>query len=105
MYTHPRSTSGRKSTVYLKDETSKDDFVAANPKHSKEFQRLKGLGEMDWEELRQTTMDKELRSLLQVSVAQAAIADEITSILMGDDVEQRKDFIVTNAREVRNLDF
>ena len=43
--------------------------------------------------------------LLQVSVEQAAIADEVMSILMGDDVEQRKNFIVTNAREVRNLDF
>ena len=50
-------------------------------------------------------MDVASRSLLQVSVEQAAIADEIMSILMGDDVEQRKNFIVTNAREVRNLDF
>jgi DNA gyrase subunit B len=50
-------------------------------------------------------MDVATRSLLQVSVEQAVIADEVTSILMGDDVEQRKNFIVTNAREVRNLDF
>ena len=60
---------------------------------------------MDWDELRDTTMSVETRSLLQVSVEQAAIADEVMSILMGDDVEQRKNFIVTNAREVRNLDF
>ena len=60
---------------------------------------------MDWEELRNTTIDVSRRTLLQVTVEQAAIADEITSILMGDDVESRKNFIVTNAREVRNLDF
>ena len=69
-----------------------------------EFQRLKGLGEMDWEELRETTMDPDRRTLLQVSLEQAAIADEITSILMGDDVDQRKSFIVSNAKDVRFLD-
>ena len=60
---------------------------------------------MDWDELRSTTMNSASRSLLQVSVEQVAIADDVMSILMGDDVEQRKNFIVTNAREVRNLDF
>jgi DNA gyrase subunit B len=92
-------------TVYLKDDAAKAAFLADRPDYNKDFQRLKGLGEMDWEELRETTMDPALRTLLQVSVEQGAIADEITSILMGDDVEQRKNFIVTNAREVRNLDF
>ena len=92
-------------TVYLKDDAAKDAFLAEHPKYNKDFQRLKGLGEMDWDELRETTMDPARRSLLQVSVEQGAIADDITSILMGDDVEQRKNFIVTNAREVRNLDF
>ncbi len=94
-----------KETVYLKDDTAKDAFIAERPNYNKDFQRLKGLGEMDWDELRDTTMDVGSRSLLQVSVDQAAIADEVMSILMGDDVEQRKNFIVTNAREVRNLDF
>jgi DNA gyrase subunit B len=94
-----------KETVYLKDDTAKDAFMAERPNYNKDFQRLKGLGEMDWDELRDTTMDVGSRSLLQVSVDQAAIADEVMSILMGDDVEQRKNFIVTNAREVRNLDF
>lgn len=92
-------------TAYLKDEASKAAFVAEHPKHKGDFARLKGLGEMDWEELRTTTMDRATRRLLQVSVEQAAIADEVTAILMGDDVEPRKQFIVTNAREVRNLDF
>ena len=84
---------------------ARDEFLASRPKHTREFQRLKGLGEMDWDELRSTTMDPGSRSLLRVSVEQAAIADDVISILMGDDVEQRKNFIVTNAREVRNLDF
>ena len=94
-----------KETVYLKDDAAKDAFLAERPNYTKDFQRLKGLGEMDWDELRDTTMNLDTRSLLQVSVQQAAIADEVMSILMGDDVEQRKNFIVTNAREVRNLDF
>ena len=92
-------------TVYLLDDAAKDAFLASRPKHNREFQRLKGLGEMDWDELRSTTMDPRTRSLLQVSVEEAAIADQVISVLMGDDVEQRKNFIVTNAREVRNLDF
>ena len=94
-----------KETVYLKDDAAKDAFLAERENYTKEFQRLKGLGEMDWDELRDTTMSIHSRSLLQVSVEQAVIADEVMSILMGDDVEQRKNFIVTNAREVRNLDF
>ena len=75
------------------------------PGHKKEFQRLKGLGEMDWEELKSTTMDSMTRTLLQVTVEEAAIADETVSVLMGDDVDSRKQFIITNARDVRNLDF
>ena len=94
-----------RETVYLKDDAAKEAFLAERPNYTKDFQRLKGLGEMDWDELRDTTMSIDTRSLLQVSVHQAAIADEMMSILMGDDVEQRKNFIVTNAREVRNLDF
>ena len=94
-----------KETVYLADDAAKAEFLAARPNYTREFQRLKGLGEMDWEELRATTMDAATRSLLQVSVEQAALADDIIGILMGDGVEERKDFIVKHAREVRNLDF
>jgi DNA gyrase subunit B len=99
------STEVRGRKIYLKNDTAKDEFLAANPNHKKDFSRLKGLGEMDAEELRITTMDPTSRTLLQVSVEQAALADEVMSILMGDDVESRKQFIVTNARDVRNLDF
>jgi DNA gyrase subunit B len=99
------STEVRGRKIYLKNDSAKDEFLAANPNHKKDFSRLKGLGEMDAEELRITTMDPASRTLLQVSVEQAALADEVMSILMGDDVESRKQFIVTNARDVRNLDF
>jgi DNA gyrase subunit B len=99
------STEVGKEKVYLKDEAAKNAFLAEKPNHKKEFQRLKGLGEMDWEELKSTTMDSMTRTLLQVTVEEAAIADEVVSVLMGDDVESRKKFITTNARDVRNLDF
>ena len=99
------STVVGKEKIYLKDEHAKAAFLESHPNHKKEFQRLKGLGEMDWEELKPTTMDASTRTLLQVEVEQAAIADEMMSVLMGDDVDLRKNFIVTNARDVRNLDF
>ena len=60
--------------------------------------------EMDWHELKPTTMDPASRTLLQVTVEEAALADEITSVLMGDDVESRKHFIQTNAKDTRFLD-
>jgi len=74
------------------------------PDHKKEFQRLKGLGEMDFDELWDTTMDPTRRSLLQVTVEMGAVADEVFSTLMGEDVDSRKRFIQTNARDVRFLD-
>jgi DNA gyrase subunit B len=99
------STEVGKEKIYLKDDQAKNRFLAEKPNHKKEFQRLKGLGEMDWQELKSTTMDSATRTLLQVTVEEAAIADEVMSVLMGDDVESRKKFITTNARDVRNLDF
>jgi len=60
---------------------------------------------MDWQELKGTTMDAATRTLLQITVDEAAEAENIMSVLMGDDVEMRKEFITTNARDVRNLDF
>ncbi|MGH9280468.1 MAG: DNA topoisomerase (ATP-hydrolyzing) subunit B [Acidimicrobiales bacterium] len=98
------STLVGKEKIYLKDDVAKDAFLAEHPNHRADFGRLKGLGEMDFEELRVTTMDHERRTLLRVSVEQAALADEVFSVLMGDDVELRKHFIQTNAKDVRFLD-
>jgi DNA gyrase subunit B len=99
------STVVGKEKVYLKDDAAKNRYVAEHEgKRNLEFARLKGLGEMDWHELGETTMDPARRTLLQVSVEQAALADEVMSTLMGDDVEMRKHFIQTNAKDVRFLD-
>jgi DNA gyrase subunit B len=98
------STSVGKEKLYLKDEPARQRYLAEHPNHKGEFNRLKGLGEMDWLELGQTTMDKSRRTLLRVDVEQAALADNVCSILMGDDVESRKHFITTNADDVRFLD-
>ena len=93
-----------KEKQYLKDDAAKTAFLAANPNKKFEFNRLKGLGEMDADELGETTLDTTKRTLLKVTVEQAAIADEVMSTLMGDDVESRKKFIVQNANDVRFLD-
>ena len=98
------STVVGKEKTYLKDEAARERFEADNPGKKFEYSRLKGLGEMDWQELGETTMDASRRTLLQINVEQAAIADEVMSILMGDDVELRKHFITTNASDVRFLD-
>lgn len=91
--------------VYVKNEVERLRFVEAHPNHKKPFQRLKGLGEMDFDELKVTTIDPLHRSLLQVTVEQATLADEVCSVLMGDDVELRRRFIQENAADVRFLDF
>jgi DNA gyrase subunit B len=99
------STEIGKEKIYLKDDVAKAKFLEERPNHKKNFARLKGLGEMDWEELRETTMDAATRTLLQVTVDEAARADEVMSVLMGDDVAMRREFITTNARDVQHLDF
>jgi DNA gyrase subunit B len=98
------STLVGKEKIYLKDEVARQRFLDEHPNHKNEFNRLKGLGEMDWNELGDTTMNRDHRTLLRIDVEQAAIADEVCSILMGDDVELRKHFITTNAGDVRFLD-
>ena len=98
------STEVSKAKIYLKDDHAKDVFLRDNPNHKKDFGRLKGLGEMDAEELRVTTMEDGLRTLLRVTAEQAALADEVVSTLMGDVVEVRKAFIVNNAKDTRFLD-
>jgi DNA gyrase subunit B len=68
------------------------------------IQRYKGLGEMDYTELWDTTMDPDRRTLLQVTMEDAAAADQIFAVLMGEDVESRRNFIQQNAKDVRFLD-
>jgi DNA gyrase subunit B len=98
-----------KVTRYAKDEKERDAAIKALSREGKTknvgVQRFKGLGEMNADQLWETTMNPDTRTLLQVSVREAAGADEIFSTLMGERVEPRRDFIRGEARKVRNLDF
>ena len=93
-----------KERTYLKDEAALRAFEAEHEGRKIEINRFKGLGEMDWQELGETTMSPLTRTLLRISVEDAAIADEIFSTLMGDDVETRRRFIQDNAKDVRFID-
>jgi DNA gyrase subunit B len=95
---------GKDERTYLKDDAALREFEAAHEGRKIEINRFKGLGEMDWHELGETTMDPATRTLLQGSVEDAAIADEIFSTLMGEDVDSRRGFIQQNAKDVRFLD-
>jgi DNA gyrase subunit B len=90
--------------VTLTSQTALLDHILAAAKKDIHIQRYKGLGEMNPEQLWETTMDPEKRVLLQVRVDDAVETDEIFTILMGDKVEPRRKFIEDNALEVRNLD-
>jgi DNA gyrase subunit B len=98
-----------KVTRYARDEKERDQAIKALSREGKTknvmVQRFKGLGEMNAEQLWETTMNPDTRTLLQVSVGEASEADETFSTLMGEKVEPRRDFIRAEARKVRNLDF
>ena len=95
---------------YVFSDEERDMRIAEGQKEGKRLpkensiQRYKGLGEMDYDELWETTMNPASRTLLQVTLADAALADEIFSTLMGEDVESRRSFIQKNAKDVRFLD-
>jgi DNA gyrase subunit B len=97
-------TSG-KQKYYAYNDRQKDELLATKAKgESVTVQRFKGLGEMNPEQLWDTTMDPEKRILKQVSIRDAEAADEIFTTLMGDEVPPRKRFIQTYAKGVKNLD-
>ena len=90
---------------YVLDQQELDEYLATlKPGTKRDILRMKGLGEMDAEELNETTMDIEKRVLRRITVDDARAADEVFAKLMGDDVDPRKKFIEENATFVQNLD-
>jgi DNA gyrase subunit B len=94
-----------KQRTYVYSDQERDEFLASlGPNKNASVSRYKGLGEMDPEELWETTMNPASRTILQVTIEDAMKADETFSMLMGDDVAPRRRFIESHARNVKNLD-
>jgi DNA gyrase subunit B len=93
-----------KQTLYAQSEKEREAALKKLPGRNVSVQRFKGLGEMNADQLWETTMNPESRTLLRAEVDDAGAADEIFSMLMGEKVAPRKDFIKSEARKVRNLD-
>jgi DNA gyrase subunit B len=93
-----------KVTRYAEDEQERDEIIREFKVKNLTIQRFKGLGEMNADQLWETTMNPETRTLLRAEIEDGAVADEIFSTLMGEKVQPRRDFIKAQARKVRNLD-
>ena len=100
----PRNPADAKGTTPINRPSELLDAILAAGRRGLSIQRYKGLGEMNADQLWETTLDPDNRSLLRVEIAQADIADEIFTRLMGDVVEPRREFIQDNALSVANLD-
>lgn len=100
----PYKIMTKNETILVEDFDNLYDAMFDVGMKGAEVQRYKGLGEMNPEQLWETTMNPKTRRLLQVTIEDAALADEVFSILMGEKVEPRREFIIKYAKEVKNLD-
>ncbi|NYT27778.1 MAG: DNA topoisomerase (ATP-hydrolyzing) subunit B [Candidatus Thiodubiliella endoseptemdiera] len=105
MITDESFVEKKEKIISVKSFSEVVTFLMDDAKKGQSFQRYKGLGEMNPEQLWETTMNQENRILLKVKIEDAMVADEVFTTLMGDEVEPRRNFIEENALSVDNLDF